>query len=181
MALIETIQQTDLVSLSDADTQTALRVTVTLYEDHELHQWTYVFQQLLIQGLSASIVVSAPRLLDAIGDAGVALDKSIAAGIDFADELTIAQIQAANVTAPPEAVQVLSGMLAIGRPQGPRWKIPTNGIATEPTVQEIANARAKIAATSWWLSIQNGSSGVNAYLATDTATIAGVKSIVAAG
>lgn len=149
MGLIETIRQVDLVGLSDADTLSALNATVTLYEDHVLHQWTYVSEALLAQGVSPSIVTSATRLIDAVGDSGALLDRCISSGLDFASDVTRGMIAAANITAPPETVTLLNGMLAIGRPQGMRWQIASNGISTQPTLSEIADARMEIAKRDW--------------------------------
>jgi hypothetical protein len=170
MALIDTIQQPDLIGLSDAAALAALNVVGVISTDHTLHQWTFVFESLIQQGISPSVALSAPRLLDALGDIGIALDKSITAGIDFASPLTIAQIQLANVTAPAELVQIINGLLAIGTQTGPRWQIPSNGISTQPTLAQIAAARAARASVAETSRITNAWTVVSNALATGSIT-----------
>ena len=170
MSLLETIQQPDLIGLSDAATLAALNVIGTVSTDHTLHQWTFVFESLIEQGISPSVALSAPRLLDALGDIGIALDKSITAGIDFASPLTIAQIQMAHVTAPAELVEIINGMLAIGTQTGPRWSIPANGIATQPTLAQIATTRASRASVAENTRITNAWTAVSNAVATGAIT-----------
>ena len=144
MALIDTIQQSDLLGLDDSATLAALNTTTTLYEDHVLHQWTFVYQSLINQGIAPSVVFASERLLTAVGDAGVALVSSIAAGIDFADPLTIAQINSFIGSVDTETATILNGLLAIGKPRGYRWQIASNGINTQPVLSDITEARQLI-------------------------------------
>ena len=62
----------------------------------------------------------------------------------FANPLTIAQIEANDIDEPAETIQILEGMLKIGRPQGPRWQISSNGIHTQPVLADITEARQLI-------------------------------------
>ena len=150
MPLFETLQQTDLsplppaVPLTDQQTLDALNVIVVIRTDHVLHQWTFIRESLIMQGIAPAIVYGASRILSALGDAGVALCESIAAGIDLASPLTIASIQSQNITTPPEAALIINGLLAIGTTYGHRWQLPANGIETQPTLIQIAETRQEI-------------------------------------
>lgn len=177
MGLAETIQQTDLVGLSDADTLAALNVSSVIATSSD--RWTQAGVA-KVYGVTVS-----EQLYTAIQAAGLMASAQtyVHAGIDLSDQETqtaLTSIQSYATTNGLTDLAILCGELKeVGVTHGYRWQISANGITTQPTLTTIADARAKIAAKSWWMSIQNGSNGINAYLTTDTATISGLKSLVA--
>lgn len=145
MGLRETIQRADLIGLTDQQTLDALNATVVVATDSTAYTWAGLGEKLVANGLDPAIVMNARPLVQAITPGGITLDGVLSSGgFDLSSAINRALIASAGVTAPPDAVALLTAMLSIGITNGPRWTTSTNGISTQPTLSEIADARESI-------------------------------------
>ena len=147
MGLIETIQQADLVGLSDSDTLAALNQSSVIATSNA--RWTQA-------GVAKEYGVTvSEQLYSAIQAAGLAASAQtyVHAGIDLSDTETqtaLGAIQAyATANSLPDLATLCGELKEVGITHGHRWQIPLNGITTQPTLAEITAARAEIARLEW--------------------------------
>jgi hypothetical protein len=143
MDLRAALQTLPFNSLTDQQAVDAFAVVVSLPYDEQLYHWNGVTKALFRQGINPALVIGmVPILSQCVG--WDTFDRCVAAGIDFASDENRALIQSLETSDPPEAVILLEGMLAIGRPTAPTWS--ALGITAAPLLQDVVAARATIAA-----------------------------------
>ncbi len=143
-SLINAIQQLNLSSQTAANIVTAFSTTVNGPPNSTPYTWAGLCQQLLLNGVSSSIVVNARATISGLANGGPTLDGALlSGGFDCSNAANRALLIASEVTDPPAAVTIINAMLAIGIPQIPQWQ--ASGLAAAPSLTDVESALTVIA------------------------------------
>jgi hypothetical protein len=177
MGLRDELAKSAYVGLNDQQCLDALNATVTLSTDSTPYTWSGLGIKLLAIGVSGSIVMNARSLIQAVTPGGAMLDGCLSSGgFDCSSDENRALISAAGVSAPPDAVTLINGLLSIGKTTGSLWQ---SCCGSQPSLSDVTTARAQNANQSAKMSLMN--SVINSNLANENVTLAQFKSAIANG